>query len=258
VSLLRASVAALLALALAACQSAPRVPSTPPQTKGFPGTNVQDSGYLPVDRSTPPPAGYGLYTVLLTRSANRNTLRLLSELFKSTDIAHKAVIARENLNLITFPVENAAEAERALANARNEPDAAAGALMQRYDFPQAAKLLASICGADADRGPAVEKACGSNLPAGPLLVTTQRALDGAVTRERILIVNLSNTSPAALPEFLAEYRDELQRKTVAPVALGGWRLGALDKVLDAAQVLPRIVDSAGRLPGFFKALSGDK
>lgn len=243
---LRVTCVVLLALALAACASSP-APSPPPPrdpapTRGFPTTpEVHESVYLPVDRTAPPPAGYGLYTVLLTRAADRNTVRVLAELFTTTGSAGEAAIARENLNLIMIPVKSAAEAARALAPARNQPDATASAVMQKfYDFDQTALLMASVC--RPDRGDAVMKVCGSGVPDGPLLVTTQRPLDGAVAPgQRLLIVNLSTTPPEAMREVLAAYRQQILRKDFADRAeLDGWRLRALNYVLDAAQLLPGI------------------
>ena len=251
---LHAACAALLALALAACVAPGTPMSSPPPrdppTKGFPITpEVRDSVYLPVDRTAPPPTGYGLYTVLLTRAADRNTLRVMSELFTATGSAGEAALARENLNLITIPVKRVAEATRALASARAQPDATAAALMQKsYDFGQAALLMASVC--RPDRGAAVMKACGSAAPDGPLLVTTEQALDGsAAPGPRLLIVNLSTTPPEAVREVLAAYRRQILRKDFPDRAeLDGWRLWALNHVLDAAKLLP----------GISKAYAGNK
>ena len=242
---LRAACAVLLALMLAAC-AAPRSPAPNPArdplTKGFPTTpEVRNSVYLFVDRNVSPPTGYGLYTVLLTRAADRNTVRVLSELFSTTGSAGDAAIARENLNLIMIPVKSAAEAASALTSARNQPDDAAAAVMQRfYDFGQAELLMASVC--HRDRGAAVMKICGSESSGGPLLVTTQRPLDGAAAPgQSMLIVNLSTTPREAVGEVLAAYRRQILRKDFADRAeLDGGRLRALNHVLDAAQFLPWI------------------
>jgi hypothetical protein len=202
---------------------------------------MRESVYLPVDRATPPPAGYGLYTVLLARAPDGKTVRILSELFTTTGRAEDAAIARENLNLITIPVKNVGEAARVMAEARNKPELTAGTVMQtHYDFDHAALLMASVC--RDDRGAAVMKACGSTSPDGPLLVTAQSPLDGGVKAgQRLLIVNLSTTHPEALREVLAAYRQQILRKDYADrVAVDGWRLWALDRVLDAAHMLPGI------------------
>lgn len=225
-------------------------PPEEPPTREFPGgPEVRESVYLPVDRRAPPPAGYGLYTVLLTRAADRNTVRVLSELFANTSSAGEAALARGNLNLITIPVKSAAEAARALAQARSQPDASATQVVRRfYDFGQAALLMASVC--HADRGAAVMKVCGSASPNGPLLVTSQHPLDGAAAPgQRLLVVNLSTTPPEALREVLAAYRKQILRKDFADRAdLDGWRLWALNHILDAAQLLP----------GLSKAYAGNK
>jgi hypothetical protein len=235
----------IAATALAACMSTPppRSGSTgaEPPVRGIPGPEVRDSVYLPVDRSGPPPGGYGLYTVVLTRVRNQNTARVLSEVFTSTGSAADAAIARENLNLITIPVKNAAQAGSVLATARSEPEAAATAVMQaHYDFDQAALLMSSVC--RADRGAAVMKVCGSTAPDGPLLVTSQVPLTGGIIPgQRLLIVNLSATPTGALGEVLAAYRQQILRKDFADRAeLDGWRLVALNYVLDAATMLPEL------------------
>lgn len=251
--------ALLPALALAVCLPACRTtaPATSPSTSGtlgtlgsltkeFPGASasvsaVRDSVYLAVDRRGAPPKGYGLYSVLLARTADRNTLQLLAELFKSTPGAADAALPRENLNLITLPAKNAAEAARLLTAARNQPAETAGAFMQKhYDHGQAALLMASVC--QPARGAAAMKACGSQAPEGPLLVSTLRPLDGSVVPEQpLLIVNLSTTPPEALREVLAAYRRQIQRADFADRAeLDGWRLLALNHVLDAARLLPGI------------------
>jgi hypothetical protein len=242
----RVLLAVLPVLALTACETNP--PPPPPKqtprdspTRGFPAPEVHESVYLPVDRATRPPAGYGLYTVLLTRTANRNTVKLLSELFATTGSAGEAMIARENLNLITIPVKSATDAAQVLASARNEADAAATAVMERtYDFNHAALLMASVC--RPDRGAAVMKACGSAAPDGPLLVTAQLPMDGSsVPGQRLLIVNLSTTPPEAIGEVLAAYRRQILREDFADRSeLDGWRLRVLNHVLDAAHLLPGI------------------
>ena len=233
------------ALLIAACTTAsPPAPQTPlpdAPTKGlYPAAaDVRDSVYLPLDRTGPAPVGYGLYSMLLTRVADRNTVRLLSELFRTTGSAGEAAIARENLNLIVIPVKNSAQAAAALGSARIQPDAAASATMQHhYDFGQAALVLASVC--RPERGAAVMKVCGSAAPDGPLLVTTQRPLDGVLAPgQRLLIVNLSTTPPGAVRDVLAAYRRQILRKDYeGRTELEGWRLQALNHVLDAAQLLP--------------------
>jgi hypothetical protein len=241
---LRTASAASLVFALAACvMNSPepgRLPDEPPM-RSFPAPEMRESVYLPVDRTSLPPAGYGLYTVLLARASDAKTVRVLSELFTTTGRAEDAAIARENLNLITIPVRNTGEAARAMAGARNKAEVTANAVMQtHYDFDHAALLMASVC--RDDRGAAVMKVCGSTSPDGPLLVTAQSPLDGGVNPgQRLLIVNLSTTQPEALREVLAAYRQQILRKDFADrVALDGWRLWALDHVLDAAHLLPGI------------------
>ena len=254
-SLLRPVCALWLALALTACM-APTVPPQPSQpplnrpTRDFPPLGeVRDSVYLPVERSASPPAGYGLYTVLLARAIDRNTLRVLSELLVSAGPAGEAAMARENLNLVTIPVKSAAQATLDLSAARTQPDAAATALMQKsYDFGQAALLMASVC--RPERGAAVMKVCGSAAPDGPLLVTTLRPLGGtAAPGQRLLVVNLATTPPEALREVFTAYRRQIQRKDFADRAeLDGWRLWALNHILDSAQ----------QLPGISKAVAGTR
>lgn len=244
-SALRRLPAVLLGLALAAC-TVPNPPpsgSVNPPTKGFPGPSpVRDSAYRAIERGEPPPAGYGLYSVVLTRSANRQSLRLLTELFASTVSADDSPMARESLNLIMIPVKSAAEATRALAAAREQPEPTATAVMHKsYDFGQAALLLSSVC--RPEQGAAVMKACGSTTPDGPLLVTGQRPLDAAVAPgQRLLVVNLGNASPGAVPEIVATYRRQITRKdfSAGPDPLDSWRLAVLNVTLDAAQLLPGI------------------
>jgi hypothetical protein len=244
-NLLRMVSAGLLILALAACETTPSATppvKPPPPSKGFPTTpEVIESVYLPVDRATQAPAGYGLYTALLSRTSNRKTTLVLSELFTTTGSAGEAAIARENLNLIVIPVKRATDAATALTAARNAPEATATTLLQtHFDFDQAALLMASVC--RPDRGNAVMKVCGTEAPDGPLLVTAQRPLDTKVVPgERLLVVNLSTTPPEAIGEILAAYRRQILRTDFADRAeLDGWRLWALNYVLDAAHLLPGI------------------
>ncbi len=238
-----------VALGLTACFTpAPTAPRPPvdDRTKDFSGAvsgaiAVRDSVYLAVDRRGAPPKGYGLYSVLLARTADRNTLQVLSELFKTTGGAGEAALARENLNLITLPAKNATEAARLLAAARSQPGETAGAFLQKhYDHGQAALLMAGVC--QPARGAAVMRACGGPSPEGPLLVSSVRPLDGSVAAgEPLLIVNLSTTPPEALREVLAAYRRQIQRADFSDrTELDSWRLLALNHVLDAARLLPGI------------------
>jgi len=238
---LRSVVAALVALALAGCLAASLPPPKgPPPTRGIEG-DVQDSVYAPVDRQAPPPRGYGLYTVLLTRSINPNTLKVLSELFVTTSNATDAAIARENLNLIMIPVKNASDAERVLRSARAQPGTTATELLNsNYDFGEAAKLMASLC--RSDRGAAVMKACGSTPPDGPLLVTAVMPLSSSAADEkRLLVVNISQTNPGAIGEVLVSYRRQIQQKDWpnAP-RTETWRLWALNQALGAASLLTEL------------------
>jgi hypothetical protein len=238
---LRVAYTAMLTLVLAACATPAPTPRHDPPTKGFPTTpDVRESVYLPVDRTAPPPAGYGLYTVVLTRAADGKTVRILSELFATTGSAEEAAIERENLNLIMIPVKSAPEATSAIASARKEPAAAANAISQFYDFNHAALLMASVC--RPDRGAKVMKVCGSTAPDGPLLVTTLLPLDGKVApNERMLIVNLSQTRPEAIGEVLAAYRRHISSRGIEGEGeLEGWRLKLLNLTLDAAHLLPGI------------------
>lgn len=241
----RSACALFAVLGLTACMATAPPPPRPPidaPIKSFPGAGeVRDSVYLPIDRRTPPPKGYGLYSVVLARSADRNTLQLLAELFKTTGSASEAALARANLNLITLPAKSAPEATRLLVTARMQPAETAGAFMQKhYDHGQAALLMASVC--HPGRGAAVMKVCGSPSPEGPLLVTTLQPLDGVpAPGQPLLIVNLSTTPTEALREVLAAYRRQIQRADFADRAeLDGWRLLALNHVLDAAKLLPGI------------------
>jgi hypothetical protein len=238
---LRVAYAAMLMLVLAACVTSKPTQRHDPPTKGFPTTpDVRESVYLPVDRTAPPPVGYGLYTVLLTRAADGKTVRILSELFAMTGSAEEAAIERENLNLIMIPVKSALEATSAIASARKEPGAAANAIAQFYDFNHAALLMASVC--RPERGAKVMKVCGSTAPDGPLLVTTVMPLNGKVApSERMLIVNLSTTRPEAIGEVLAAYRKQISSKQFdGEGELEGWRLQLLNITLEAAQLLPGI------------------
>ncbi len=217
-------------------------PDKPPPTKGFPGVGqIHDSVYRALGRGEPPPAGYGLYTVLLTRTANRNSVRLLSELFALNSSADDAAMARENLNLIAIPVKNSAEATPAMTAARESPEPSASAVLNKfYDFGQAALLLSRVC--RPEQGAAVMKVCGSTMTDGPLLVTGQRPFDpAAAPGQRLLIVNLGTASPGAVGEIVAAYRRQIQRKDFTdPDPTDGWRLAVLNVALDAAQLLPGI------------------
>ncbi len=240
----RVALAVLLVFGLTACPSVPTgTTQPPPPNKGFPTGEVRGSVYLPLERSAAAPPSYALYTVLLTRSANVNTLKLLAELFKTADIAGKAALARENLNLIIIPVTSAPHAERVLEGARSQPEAAAGSLMQKsYDFGQAALLIANLC--RADRGAEVMRVCGPGAPAGPLLVTALRPLDGnadPTKGERLLIVNLSTTPPEAIAQLMETFSTQvMSRNFDSRDELDGWRLKALDYVIRAARLLPSI------------------
>lgn len=216
-------------------------PGTGLPTKGFPGDDrIHDSVYAPVDRANPPPDGYGLYTVVLARSPDRVTTRVLATLFTKIVGAGESADRRANLNFIAIPVKRASEADRLLAQAKVQPDAIAGELLRRhYDFGEAAALMAKVCRAP---GGKAAKACGSLLPDGPLLVTGQRALSpGAPVDQRLLIVNLGRTPPEAVPEIIAAYRRHILRVDyTGPGDLDTWRLWMLDHVLDAANLLPLI------------------
>jgi hypothetical protein len=235
----------LLACQLAGCAwwggaPAPRPPTTPPATKAFTDdATVRDSVLQAIDRRTAPPPDYGLYTLLLARGADRTTLRVLADLMATTDAADAAALPRRNLNLLLLPVQQAAEANAVLATARRDPGAAAATLMRlHYDHAQAIAWLTNIC--RADRGADVLKTCGSTTPDGPLLVTTLQApKDGYAPGQRMLIVNLGTTRPEAVREVLAAYRQQIQEKDFADRRhLDGWRLGALNAMLEAAHLLP--------------------
>lgn len=233
----------LASCVLVACTTprseSPRDP--PPQRGPDASTQVRDSVHLAVDRKTTPPPGYGLHTLLLTRSADRASVRVLAELLASTAAAGDAALPRENLNLIMIPVKNAAEATRAMARARNAPEPTAQAVLQDfYDYGQAAALMSSIC--RPERGAEVMKVCRSATPDGPLLVTTLPWPDlGVAPDRRMLILNLQATPPEALREVLAFYHRQLQAKDFSRQSqVEGWRLGALNLLLDAAKLLPGI------------------
>lgn len=238
----------VLTLALVACASRPApIPTQSPPapvlpTRDFPISTPEIRGIacLPLERNTETPARYGLYSAFLTLSANRNAAKVLSTLFKTTGSADDAVLARENLNLIVIPVKDASAATRALASARNEPDHAAAEVLKLYDFSQAALLMAGVC--HRDRGAEVKKICDSATLDGPLLVTSQRPLDGtALPGDRLLIVNLSQTPVEAIPEVVATYRRRVMDKVFDKRdTLDGWRLQALNHLLAAANVLPGI------------------
>lgn len=242
---MKPALSTLLGLLLAGCSWFAPAPPTPPRPdppiKGWPAAGLLDSAWLPLERGAAAPAGFGLYTVLLSRSADRNTLRVLEEVFASTVDARDSPIAREHLNLIVLPVRDAAVATRALEPVRGDAKAAAAALMrQAYDFGQAGLLLAQVC--RPDRGAAVMRVCGSASPDGPLLVTTPLPLDGSgPIGSRVLVVNLARTSPEAIREALASYRRQVLRKDFDRVPESeAWRLWALDRLLDASQLLPGI------------------
>ena len=222
--------------------SAPPPPTEPPPTKGIDlGPGVFDSAYLPVERSASAPEGYGLYTVMLMRTANPTSVRALGRLLAVTVDARDAAIERRNLNLVLLPVKNAAAATRVLAGARAQPEGTAGTLLlQQYDFAQAALLLAALC--RPERGADVMKLCGSSVPDGPILVAGQRPLQAPSPHgERLLVVNLSQTDPAAMGEAIAAFRRQVLRKDYAgPDRYEHWRLSVLDAALAAARLLPGI------------------
>ena len=257
-TLLRA-MTATLALAMTACGSppSPRAVALPPvdnPTKGLPplpgpapaaGHNILNSVYLPVQRNTPIPTRYGLYTVILTRKVDRVSTRLLGELFTVTGSAVSAAIEPENLNLITLPVKSVAAAQQALVNARDQSEAAASLLLrQHYDFDQADLLLTGVCrpAPGQSMNPAVRLACGADLPDGPLLVTTLAPLTpNNLHQPRMLVVNLSNVKLEAVREVLASYRRQITRQEFEKQATSEhWRLAVLDGILGASSLLPSI------------------
>lgn len=228
---------------LGACSApSPEPLRDPPPLRGpEASTAVRDSVYLAVDRKTQAPPGYGLHTLLLTRSADRASVRVLAELLASTDATRDAALPRENLNLIMMPVKNAAEATRAMARARNAPEPTAQAVLQdHYDYGQAAALMSSVC--RPERGAEVMKVCRSAKPDGPLLVTTLPWPElGVAPDQRMLILNLQTTPPEALREVLASYHRQLQAKDFSRQSqTEGWRLATLNVLLDAAKLLPGV------------------
>lgn len=241
---MKPALVAVLGLLLAACSwMAPPPPQPRPDApvRGWPLASLLDSAWLPLERGEAAPAGFGLYTVLLSRAANRNTLLVLEEVFAATVDARDSPIAQQHLNLIVLPVRDAALATRALEPVRGDARAAAAALLrQAYDFGQAGLLLAQVC--RPDRGAEVMRACGSAAPDGPLLVTTLLPLDGrGPIGSRVLVVNLARTSPEAVREAMASYRRQVLRKDFDRVPDSeAWRLWALDRMLDAAKLLPGI------------------
>jgi hypothetical protein len=57
----------------------------------------------------------------------------------------------------------------------------------------------------------------------------------------MLVVNLSNTPPDAMREVLAAYRRQITSKDpLSGDEINTWRLRFLNRVLDAAQMLPWI------------------
>ena len=238
-------------LCLSACEVPLRTAKPPPEpgavpggdlpTKGFPTDNrIHETVYALVDRGSPSPAGYGLYTVVLARSPDRVTTRVLATLFTKIVGAGESAEQRINLNFIAIPVKKAGDANRLLTQARSQPDAIAGELLrQHYDFGEAAALMAKVC---QPPGGAATKACGSLLPDGPLLVTGLRPLSpSGPVDQRLLIVNLGRTPPDAVPEIIAAYRRQVLRVDyTGPGDLDTWRLWVLDHVLDAANILPLI------------------
>lgn len=250
---MKACAAVALGLLLAGCTwlkpTPPPPPPPDPPIKGWPTSSLLDSAWMPIERGAPPPPGFGLYTVLLSRTADRNTLRVLEEVFASTVDARDSPIAREHLNLIQLPVRDAAAATRALEPLRGDAKAAAAALMrQGYDFGQAGLLLAQVC--RPERGAAIMRACGSASPDGPLLVTTPLPLDGSgpgsPIGSHVLVLNLARTSPEAMREAVASYRRQVLRKDFPRIPEAEvWRLAALNSMLDAARLLPGIKGFAG-------------
>lgn len=216
--------------------------AAPPPTKGIDlGSGVADSAYLPIERHAAAPDGYALYTVVLTRSVSPASVQAIGRLLAVTVNARDAAIERQNLNLIVLPVKNAAAATRALANARAQPEGTASTLLQQhYDFGQAALLLAALC--RLDRGAEVMKLCGPGQPDGPILVAGRRPLQAQTPPgERLLVVNLSHTTPAAMGEAIGAFRRQVMRKDYdGPDRYEHWRLWVLDRALVAAKLLPSI------------------
>lgn len=244
--------AAVIGLAFAACEAPPERPDGPPDrpTKGWPGVpEIRDSAYLPIERGRSVPAGYGLYTFVLTRSASAKSMRLLAELFATTGSAPEAAIPRANLNLVMIPVRSATSATSAMSTAREKPGpTASDVMLKHYDFGQASALLANVC--RRERGAEVMKVCGSEAAEGPFLVTAQRPLDAnTLPGERLLVVNLGNAPPAAFGEIVAAYQRQIRRPDITDRReTDDWRLRILYVALDAAQLLP----------GLSKAYAGGK
>jgi hypothetical protein len=241
---LLAGLTGCMAVATAPPPSPPPSPSpgVAPTTKGIDlGSLVADSAYLPVERTAAPPDGYALYTVLLTRSVNAASVQALARVLAVTVDAREAAIERRNLNLIVLPVKQAAAATRVLASARTQPDGTAATLLQQhYDFGQAALLLSALC--RPERGADVMKLCGPGQSDGPILVSGLRPLRAqSPAGERLLVVNLSMTSPAAMGEAIAAFRRQVMRKDYdGPDSYEYWRLWVLDKALVAAKLLPGV------------------
>jgi hypothetical protein len=238
---------------LAGCAIAPSPAPTgdpPPVGSGGSGAPVKsipplaailDSVYLPLERGVSPPAGYGLYTVVLARRSDAATQRVLAELLTRTYSATDAALEPVNLNLITFPVRDARAARAALTHARAQPAKAASELLGRsYDFGQAARLLAGLC--RAEQPASVRRACGPAAQNGPWLLSTVRPVtDGVSTGQRLLLVNLGSAPPEALREVFAAYSRQIARQDFADRAeLDGWRLWALNHILEASKLLPPV------------------
>ncbi len=238
----RRLVCAVLACLLSACMGGSAAGGAKPTRDTQGGRHeLLDTVFRVADRHSPPPKGYGLYSVMLVRSANRNAVALVTELFATTTSAQDAAIAPENLNLLTLPVRDAADASRDLARGRETPGPSAGLLLARhYDYGQAALLLASIC--RPDRGEAVMKVCGSTPPDGPILVTALRPIDPAnLQGQSLLVVNVGGAPAAAVPEIVAAYKRQILRKDFTDrVEVDSWRLSVLNAALRSAQLLPGI------------------
>jgi hypothetical protein len=244
--LLAVTAAALLAGCMASSLRDDRPVVLTPRLRGPLGL-VVDSVLLPTARREVPGDVYGLYTVLLARTADKRSQRVLAELLSSTVPAAEAALPAAQLNVITVPVKDGEAARRLTLNARAKPDERAQELLvAHYDFGQAALLATRLCRPDS--GTAVMKACGSALPDGPLLVTSARPLGpNGWADQRLLVVNLGTTAPEAVPEVLAAYRRQVQQRDFAQRSeLDSFRLSALNALLDAARLLP----------GLSKALTG--
>lgn len=85
-------------------------------------------------------------------------------------------------------------------------------------------------------------ACGSTDRVGPFLVSSNHPItDASSVDQKMLILNLENKPPAAIEEIAAAYRRQILRKDFADrVEVDGWRLGALNVLLNAASLLPGI------------------